>query len=73
MMSKICGSVTGLLVLISGASMAASGFGMIDVMLSHKVSGIALVLVGLSLLVHSTNMCKCAGECYDAPMKKIRR
>ena len=78
MMGKTCKMLTGLLVLIAGSSMAASGFGSMDVMLSHKISGILLALVGIAFLAHGCGMCKmCCGEngCCEAemPAKKSKR
>ncbi len=78
MMGKMCKSLTGLLVLVAGASLAASGFGMLDVMLSHKVAGVLLALVGLSFLAHGMGMCQmCCKEsgCCQAemPTKKSRK
>ena len=59
-MGKMCGSVCSILVLVAGLSFLAFGFGKLDGMLAHMVSGAALVLYGLGLLVHALGFCKCA-------------
>ena len=59
-MCKTCGAITGLLVLVAGAVMLLAGLGVAPLAgsaLAWEVAGAALVLVGLSVIVHSLKMC----------------
>ncbi len=59
-MCKTCGVITGLLVLVAGVVMLLAGLGVAPLAgsaLSWEISGAALALVGLSLIVHTLKMC----------------
>ncbi|MDD5339964.1 MAG: hypothetical protein PHV13_01805 [Candidatus ainarchaeum sp.] len=63
-MGRVCGSITGLLVLVSGLAFVASAqvaalINAQDVM----IAGAALALAGLSLLIHALGLCPlCKGK-----------
>jgi len=65
-MDKICGVATGVIFLISGASLLAYGLGMLSAMIANVVAGALFVLAGLSFAIHALGMCpicKCDDKC----------
>lgn len=56
-MSPLCGTVSGLLVLVAGAAMLLSALSTLNSATSMLIAGAALALYGLGAVVHTANMC----------------
>ncbi len=56
-MCGTCAIIGGVIVLVAGAGFLAFGLGKLDGMTAHIVSGGALVLYAVGLLVHALNLC----------------
>ena len=62
-MGPLCGSISGIIVLLAGLSFLAFALGMLGGMTANLIAGILLALYGLSVLVHALNMCPmCKGK-----------
>jgi hypothetical protein len=62
-MGKICGSITGVLVVVSGVLFVASA--QIAALINAQdvmIAGVALALGGLSLLIHALGLCPLCKE-----------
>ncbi len=59
-MGKVCGTISGLLVFIAGAMFLLYGLSAdppMNVMLTNQVAGAALLLFGISFMVHALRLC----------------
>ncbi len=56
-MCPLCGTVSGLLVLVAGAVLLLSSLAMLGQTTSMMIAGAALALYGIGALVHTANMC----------------
>jgi hypothetical protein len=53
----MCGTVSGLLVLVAGLVLLLASLRMLDSTTSTMIAGAALALYGLGAIVHTANMC----------------
>ncbi len=56
-MCPMCGTVSGLLVLVAGIVLLLASLAMLDSKTSGLIAGAALALYGLGAIVHTANMC----------------